>query len=196
MFELGRYLERPGTGVVKILAGREPNKTQKQNTKEREGIEMAPPSPTGKRKIPVLEMAVVVIGFLAIMGYNRMTIARLARTIPNVNSQVVGEWKSINGPEHLVFREDKSVSLTVPESRPAGGSTEQASPETAGPPSVPGKYVLAQGGKIYVELMNGKKYTTTISPQSPDRFDLIDARTDGVSTYVRLKEPQPPQPKS
>jgi hypothetical protein len=152
---------------------------------------MAPPSPAGKRKIPVLEAVVVIIGVIAIMGYNRMTIARLARTIPNANSQVVGEWKSSRGPEHLVFRADKSVSLTLPVSPPSEASTAQATPETSGPPPVPGKYQLAQGGKIYIELGNGQKFTTTISPQYPDRFDLIDATTEGVTTYERVKPPQP-----
>jgi hypothetical protein len=152
---------------------------------------MAPPSPAGKRKIPVLEAVVVIIGVLAIMGYNRMTIARLARTIPNVNSQVVGEWKSSRGPEHLVFRADKSVSLTIPVSPPPEVSTAQAGSETSGPPPVPGKYQLAQGGKIYIELGNGQKFTTTITPQYPDRFDLIDAATEGVTTYERVKPPQP-----
>ena len=152
--------------------------------------------PSGKRKLPALEIFVVVLGVLAIMGYNRMTIARLARTIPNVNSQVVGEWKSTRGPEHLVFRDDKSVSLTVPAPAPADGSAGATAPETAGPAPVPGKYQLAQGGKIFVQLMNGNKYSTTISPQAPDRFDLIDARTDGVTTYERVKDPQTPAPQT
>jgi cell division septation protein DedD len=151
----------------------------------------SPSSPPGKRKIPVLDIFVVVIGVLAIMGYNRMTIARLARSIPNVNSQVVGEWKSTRGPEHLVFRADNSVSLTTPAKPPAEGGTAEAAQETSGPAPVPGKYQLAQSGKIYVQLMNGQKYTTTISPQNPDRFDLIDAQTDGVTTYERVKQPQP-----
>jgi hypothetical protein len=154
------------------------------------GNTMAPPSPAGKRKIPVLEIFVVVIGILAIMGYNRMTIARLARTVPNVNSQVIGEWKSARGPEHLTFRADKSVTLTLP-AKGADGLESQTG-ETSGP-AVPGRYQLGQAGRIYVELMNGKKYTTTISPQSPDRFDLIDASTDGVTTYERVKEPKEPQ---
>jgi hypothetical protein len=151
---------------------------------------MARPAPSGKRKIPVLEIVVVVIGFLAIMGYNRIAISRLARTMPNVNSQVVGEWKSTRGPEHLTFRADKSVSMTIPAS-PAEPNSAQTAPPTNGPAPVPGNYVLAQGGRIIVELMNGKKYSTTISPQSPDRFDLIDSATDGVTTFERLKQPQP-----
>lgn len=149
--------------------------------------------PPGKKKTPVLEIFVVVLGVLAIMGYNRMTIARLARTIPNVNSEVVGEWKSTRGPEHLVFREDKSVTLFVPVPGEVSGSTGAAS-EAASSPAVPGKYQIAQGGKIFVELMNGNKYSTTISPQARDRFDLIDARTDGVTTYERVKTAALPAP--
>lgn len=150
---------------------------------------MAAPSPAGKRKFPVLEAIVVVVGFLAIMGYNRMTIARLSHTTPNVNSQILGEWKSTRGPEHLVFRADKSVSLTTP-AKAQEGKGAQTAEETNGL-AVPGTYKLAQSGKIYVELMNGKKYTTTISPQNPDRFDLIDAATDGVTTFNRVQQPQP-----
>lgn len=143
---------------------------------------MAPPSKP-KKKLPVLELVVVIVGFLGIMFYNRMTIARLERTIPNVNSKIVGEWKAERGSEHLTFRDDKSVTLSIPATAAPEGSAAQ---ETSAPPPVTGKYQLGRGGRILVELMNGKKYTTTLSPQSPDRLDLIDASTDGVTTYDRV----------
>ncbi|MBO0734578.1 MAG: hypothetical protein J2P49_09735, partial [Methylocapsa sp.] len=126
-------------------------------------------------------------------GYNRINIARLSRQLPNVNSKIVGEWKSEKGPEHLVFRSDESVTLTVPGHNGDGGA---GSADTSGPPPVTGKYKLTQGGKIYLQLMNGKKYTTTIHPINPNRFDLIDSETDGVTTYDRVAAAGPTEGKA
>jgi len=148
---------------------------------------MAPPRPPGKRRrISVLEAVVVVVGFLAIIGYNRLNLVRLQRSLPNVNDKIVGEWKSERGPAHLLFRSDDSVSMTLP---PAAAGDESGAGGASGPPPVTGKYKLTQGGRIYIQLMNGKKYHTTISPINPNRFDLIDSETDGVTTYDRLNTP-------
>jgi hypothetical protein len=143
-------------------------------------------TPPGTRaKIKVLDVVIVIGGIIGIMAFNRMNIARLQRSLPNANSQIVGEWKSTRGPEHLVFRADKSVSMTVP-ANPPEDNAAPAAPETNGPAPVTGKYVVVQGGKLSIQLMNGTKYTTTISPGSPNRFDLIDSATEGVTTFERV----------
>jgi hypothetical protein len=142
--------------------------------------------PPGKRaKISVLDVVIVIGGIIGIMAFNRMSIARLQRSLPNANNQIVGEWKSTRGPEHLVFRADKTVSMIVP-ANPAEGNAAPAAPETNGPAPVTGKYHVVQGGKVGIQLMNGNKYTTTISPGSPSRFDLIDSATEGVTTFERV----------
>ena len=147
---------------------------------------MARPTPPKKRaKIQVLDVVIVIGGIIGIMAFNRMNIARLQRSLPNANSQIVGEWKSTRGPEHLVFRADKTVSMTVP-ANPPEDNAALAAPETNGPAPVTGKYVVVQGGKLSIQLMNGTKYTTTISPGSPNRFDLIDSATEGVTTFERV----------
>ena len=166
---------------------------------------MARPTPPGKGKPPPgtrskirpLDIIIVVLGFIAIIGYNRLSIARLQRSLPNVNNLIVGEWKSTHGPEHLIFRPDKSVSLIlvpVPEGSPTAPAAAQpesaaaapasSSPETPAP--VVGKYQLSEAGKIFIQLSDGKKYTTTLTPQARNRFDLIDSYTEGVTTYERL----------
>jgi hypothetical protein len=158
----------------------------------REEMTMARPTlpekrttPPGKRaKIKVLDVVIVIGGIVGIMAFNRMNIARLQRSLPNANNQIVGEWKSTRGPEHLVFRADKTVSMTVP-ANPPEDNAALAAPETNGPAPVTGKYVVVQGGKLSIQLMNGTKYTTTISPGSPNRFDLIDSATEGVTTFER-----------
>ena len=161
---------------------------------------MARPTPPGKRtRISVLDAVVVIVvvigGVLAIIRYNWLAISRLAHSLPNVNSQIVGEWKSTRGPEHLVFRTDKTVSMTVAANlaqdsaapaAPETGSPAPAAPETNGPAPVTGKYQLAQGGKVVIQLMGGKKYTTTISPGNQNRFDLIDSATEAVTTFERV----------
>ena len=181
---------------------------------------MARPTPPGKRtKISVLDVVIVIGGIIGIMAFNRMSIARLQRSLPNANSQIVGEWKSTRGPEHLVFRADRTVSLTVPanlaegnaapaaptnaapaapansaegnaaQAAPANSAADNAAsaaPETSGPAPVTGKYQVVQGGKVGIQLMNGTKYTTTISPGNPNRFDLVDSATEGVTTFERV----------
>ena len=161
---------------------------------------MARPTPPGKRtRISVLDAIVVIVvvcgGVLAIIRYNWLAISRLAHSLPNVNSQIVGEWKSTRGPEHLVFRTDKTVSMTVAANlaqdsaapaAPETGSPTPAAPETNGPAPVTGEYQLAQGGKVVIQLMGGKKYTTTISPGNQNRFDLIDSATEAVTTFERV----------
>ncbi len=183
------------------------------STKEnyREEVTMARPAPSGKGTTPpgkrtrigTLDIIIVIVGVVFIIGYNRLSIAKLQRSLPNANSQIVGEWKSTRGPEHLVFRADKTVSLTVAlapaqdNAAPAAPQTESAAPAvpesgTAGAaaPEIPaplvGKYQLSEAGKVYVQLSDGKKYTTTIAPQNKNRFDLIDTYTDGVTTYERV----------
>jgi hypothetical protein len=165
-----------------------------------EGMTMARPTPPGKRtRISVLDAVVVIVvvigGVLAIIRYNWLAISRLPHSLPNVNSQIVGEWKSTRGPEHLVFRTDKTVSMTVAANlaqdsaapaAPETGSPAPAAPETNGPAPVTGKYQLAQGGKVVIQLMGGKKYTTTISPGNQNRFDLIDSATEAVTTFERV----------
>lgn len=191
---------------------------------------MARPTPPGKSgppsgqrtKIGILDIVIVIVGVVFIIGYNRLSIAKLQRSLPNANSQIVGEWKSTRGPEHLVFRADKSVSMVFPApattaaappapqseaaapatpesgtaappapqteaaapAAPESGSAVPAAPQTAAP--LVGKYQLSEGGKIFLDLSNGKRYSTTIEPVNKNRFDLIDAETDGVTTYERL----------
>ena len=160
---------------------------------------MARPTLPGKRtKISALDIVIVIGGIIGIMAFNRMSIARLQRSLPNANSQIVGEWTSTRGPEHLVFRADKTVSMTVPANpaedtaapaapaNPAEDTAAPAAPETNGPAPVTGKYQIVQGGKVGIQLMNGTKYTTTISLGNPNRFDLIDSATGGVTTYERV----------
>jgi len=163
--------------------------------------------PTGKRaKITVLDVVIVIGGIVGIMWFNRISIARLQKSLPNANSQIVGEWKSTRGPEHLVFRADQTVSMTVPAdpaeanapAAPESGLEAPAAPETPAP--VTGKYQATQGGKVVVHLMNGKNYTTTLgqatpkSPGNPNRFDLIDSATEGVTTFERVPAPPAPAP--
>jgi hypothetical protein len=147
---------------------------------------MARPTLPGKRaKISALDVVIVIIGIVGIMAFNRMSIARLQRSLPDANSKILGDWTSTRGREHLVFRADKTVSMTVPANSPED-SAAPAAPETNGPAPVTGKYQVVQGGKVAIQLMNGNKYTTTIAPASPNRFDLIDSATEGVTTFERL----------
>ncbi len=172
---------------------------------------MARPTPSGNGSTPpkkrtgmgILDILVVILGVVFIIGYNRLSIAKLQRSLPNANSQIVGEWKSMRGPEHLVFRADKTVSLIVPPAPAQGNAAPAATQSEAAAPAAPefgtsgaaapaapaplvGKYQLSEAGRVFVQLSDGKKYSTTIAPQSKNRFDLIDSDTEGVTTYERV----------
>jgi hypothetical protein len=161
---------------------------------DREEVTMAWPTLPGKgkrttppgtrAKIKALDVVIVIGGIVGIMAFNRVNIAKLQHSLPNANSAIVGEWTSTRGPEHLVFRADKTVSMTVP-ANPPEDNAAPAAPETNGPAPVTGKFQVLQGGKVGIQLMNGTKFTTTISPGNPNRFDLVDSATDGVTTFER-----------
>ncbi len=61
-----------------------------------------------------------------------------------------------------------------------------AAPETAAP--LVGKYQLTEAGKVFLDLSNGKRYSTIITPQNKNRFDLIDGYTDAVTTFERVPQ--------
>lgn len=154
----------------------------------------------GRRGISILDAVIVIGGVLLIVAFNRVSISKLQRSLPNVNSQIVGEWKATRGPERLVFRADKTISVIIPSSSQASASASSAPPpdssqidQSASPTasqeataSQMGKYQLASGGTVNIQLDNGKKYVTTLKPESPNRFDLIDNATQGVTTYERV----------
>jgi hypothetical protein len=152
-----------------------------------------------KRGISLLDAIIVIGGVLLIVVFNRMSISKLQRSLPNVNSQIVGEWKATRGSERLIFRPDKTISVIDPS--PAGAPAPASPPlvqtpnaaEPAAPAAAPaapaeqsGKYQLASTGSVYIQLDNGKKYVTTLKPETPNRFDLIDNATQGVSTFERV----------
>jgi hypothetical protein len=174
----------------------------------REEVIMARTASSGKRtRIKILDIVLIIGGVVGIMAYNRMSLARLQHSLPNANSQIVGEWQSTRGPEHLVFRADKTISMTsapapapnpapnkavAPEAQaegsalaaPGSGALAPAAPEIAAP--VVGNYKLSEAGRVFLQLSNGKKYSTTIQPSNKNRFDLIDSDTDGVTTFERV----------
>ena len=160
---------------------RPPTAGLKTNENRREEVTMARPTPPGKGTTPpkrtrigTLDIIIVILGVVFIIGYNRLSIAKLQRSLPNANSQIVGEWKSTRGPEHLVFRADKSVSMIFPAPAPAAPSASQteapapaapapeaeagaapAAPETAAP--LVGKYQLIGSGKGVSRPLEWKK---------------------------------------
>src|SRR5208283_4589876 len=103
----------------------------------REEVTMARPAPSGKGTTPpgkrtrmgTLDILIVILGVVFIIGYNRLSIAKLQRSLPNANSQIVGEWKSTRGREHLVVRADKAGILTVSPA-PAQDNAAPAAPQT------------------------------------------------------------------
>ena len=135
-------------------------------------------------EISVLDWVIVIGGIVGIMAFNRMSIARLQRSLPNVNSQIVGEWTSTRaGTPCFSRRQDRQHDCPCQSGgRHSGADCSGNKWSGAGTGQVP----IVQGGKVGIQLMNGTKYTTTISLGNPNRFDLIYLATGGVTTYERV----------
>lgn len=164
---------------------------------------MARPTQPGKRGgISILDAVIVIGGVILIVAFNRVSISKLQRSLPNVNSQIVGEWKDTRGPERLIFRADKTIAVipakaaepSAPAAAPPESSqTASATEPVASPPatletaaSETGKYQLVSGGTINILMETGQKYTTMLKPEAPNRLDLINVDTQGVTTYERV----------
>lgn len=125
--------------------------------------------PLGATRREIIFVSLGVIAVIAVYGFAaRQSIHAAAK----VNVPIVGEWLSTGKPWRIVFREDRTMDMSF---------------DTAAEPAqlVAGSYRLDSTGWVKLKLENGKAYTTNLKSQTPDRFDLIDAETEGVTTFER-----------
>jgi len=105
--------------------------------------------------------------------------------VAKVDVPIVGEWRAEGRPWRIVFRPDKTVDLDA--SDPAQSNAVDA--RLLGP----GVYWLGSGGKVAVKMKTGKIYTVEWKALSPNRFDLIDAETEGVTTFDKAPDAAAPK---
>lgn len=147
------------------------------------------PKVTGVSRI---ELILVCVGVALVILVFGLAARQKIREAPTIAVPIVGEWTSSDKPMRLAFQPDKSLVLTStnpaqlhPDATQPGG----AEPAGAGANApVTGTYMVQPGGKIALKLSNGARYVAEWKASSPNRFDLIDAATEGVTTFEREKQ--------
>jgi hypothetical protein len=147
----------------------ETNKAPKK--KQREGIP--------------LERILIALGLfggaiLIFMGGRTLTERFKINTVP-----IAGEWQAQRKPWRIEFKPDNTIISST------GPSQPDATP--GGTPGS-GKYKIDYFGTLWVTLADGKVFKATPSPEMPNRFDLIEMDTEGVTVFDRVTQPNPAPP--
>ena len=120
-------------------------------------------------------------GLLIFMGTRTLTERVKLDTV-----SIVGEWQAQRQPWRIEFKPDNTIVSSTGPSRP-----DASQQWTSGK----GKYNLDYFGTLWVTLDDGKVFMATLSPQMPNRFDLIEQATEAVTVFERVSpsKPNPPQ---
>ncbi|WP_026606855.1 hypothetical protein [Methylocapsa acidiphila] len=118
------------------------------------------------------EIIFVVLGVIAVIAIYGLAAKQTIHAAPKVNVPIVGEWISTDKPWRIVFRQDRSLDMAF---------------DTSAEPSqlVAGSFQSDATGRVTLKLENGKGFKTDLKAQSPNRFDLIDVYSEGVTTFER-----------
>lgn len=139
-------------------------------------ISAEPPTKRPGSGVPVSRM-IVTLGVLGLLGLVVLGARQLMGTVNIVSVPLVGEWQARHKPWRLDFRPDKTiVSSAIP----------SASPVESGGVEAKGTYSVDYSATLWVKLSNGKIYTAALSEAAPNRFDLIESGTDGVTAFERV----------
>lgn len=130
------------------------------------------------------ELVLVSIGVALVIGLYGFAARQQIKRIPTITVPIVGEWQASDKPLHLSFFPDKRVVLSSTSRSPSEEKESAAAITTI---TVPGIYAMGAGGTVGVKLDNGAKYTVEWKALTPNRFDLIDAETQGVTTFDKAK---------
>ncbi|WOJ89613.1 hypothetical protein RZS28_17800 [Methylocapsa polymorpha] len=120
------------------------------------------------------EIIYVSLGVFAVIGVYGLAARQSIRAAPKVNVPIVGEWLATGKPWRLVFRQDRTLDMSFDVDSEPGKL-------------VVGSYQLDSTGWVKLKLENGRGFTTNLKTQTPSRFDLIDAETEGVTTFERAQ---------
>jgi hypothetical protein len=130
--------------------------------------------PVKSKGIPASRMIMIfsVVGFggLVVLGTRQ-----IMSTVTLVSIPLVGEWRATDKPWRLEFNQDNTLV----------SSTASAQPDSQSWTSGPGVYSVDYFGTLWVTLRNGKNFTATLTPETPNRFDLIESGVEGVTVFQR-----------
>lgn len=118
---------------------------------------------------PLIGVAIFVLIGVAVTGIVEQ---RSLQTNGSVTSSaLLGEWRTADGAARLLFRPDKTLSMS--------GAAGQSGSED-------GEYELQSAGVVLVNLKNGKRFAAHFREFTPNQFDLVDAETQGVRVFAKV----------
>lgn len=139
--------------------------------------------PDKSKGIPASRMIMIfsVIGFLGLVFLGAR---QMISTVTLVSIPIVGEWQATDKPWRVDFRPDNTLVSSTGSAQP-----KAAEAWTSGP----GVYSVDYFGTLWVTLNNGKKFTATLTTETPNRFDLIESGVESVTVFERA-QPKPNLP--
>ncbi|WOJ88908.1 hypothetical protein RZS28_13975 [Methylocapsa polymorpha] len=119
---------------------------------------------------------IVIFGVVGALGLIAMGARQLIGAVTIKTIPIVGEWQAAGKPWRIVFRPDKTIaSFSGPAQPGASGG---------------GVYSIDYFGTLWVKMDDGRTYTATLMAETPNRIDLIDSSSEGVTVLERA----PPAP--
>jgi hypothetical protein len=145
--------------------------------------------PRAPRRAAPIGALLFSLGLLLIMGIGYLAVRNIATGLVLTPPSIAGEWQAYRKDWRLKFDQDKTVVSSTGHAR-----SNPTDPETTIPAaSISGTYKIDFFGTLWVTLSNGQVYTSTLRPELPNQFDVIDAATDVVTVFERVRI-LPPMP--
>jgi hypothetical protein len=144
------------------------------------------PEKKPRQGIPIERILIVLSIFggilLILFGGRTLTERVKLDTVP-----IAGEWQAQRQPWYMELKPDKTIL-----------SYNGPSQASASKPGAPGKgtYKVDYFGTLWVTLDDGKVFKSTLNPEMPNRFDLIQMDTEGVTVFERVSQPKPNEPQA
>jgi len=129
-----------------------------------------PKSSDAASLLPLIGLAVFVLIGVGVTGFMEQ---RHLQTNGSVSStMILGEWRAIDKPWRIVFRADRTLSM----------STADSSDPVA---FKAGGYQFESAGMVSVNMENGKNFTATFREFTPNQFDLVDSEKQAVTVFAK-----------
>jgi hypothetical protein len=128
---------------------------------------------TSAEMIGIAVFVALALGFLGFMEFKDVLIGPKAGGYVNIDA-VVGEWRAGGRPWRIVFRTDKTLGMSSIDSAEPGNME-------------PGTFRLWSEGNVIIDMKNGKNFTATFRPLTPNQFDLVDSETGAVTVFARAQ---------
>ena len=132
-----------------------------------------------------LERILIAVSIFGVVLLLYFGISILTERVKFSSVPVVGEWQAQRKPWRIEFKPDNTIISSTGPSQP--GATPGGTPGS-------GKYKIDYFGTLWVTLADGKVFKATLSPEMPNRFDLIEMDTEDVTVFDRVTQPNPAPP--